>query len=212
MVKRHPNPHSDALSGDDEVGLAPDGDRDCPARVVHLAHRRWTIPLLAQLHLARVSGDSTGARSVGLTRRLGVGREALRQTVEFAIAHGWMVRNAGHGHPLRPDFVLTGSGRALAPACERVWRTAVLAGATEPLARKWTAPLLRVLEAGPARFGALKAALGPHGATDRAISQALRMLTEGGWIVRRVVRDYPPRVEYGIAGRCRALASAIARL
>ncbi|QKK06789.1 MAG: hypothetical protein HND58_00510 [Planctomycetota bacterium] len=45
-------------------------------------------------------------------RRLGVGREALRQTVEFATAHGWVVRNAGHGHPLRPDFVLTESGRA----------------------------------------------------------------------------------------------------
>lgn len=214
MVKRNAKHQSEAPSGDCEAEIepGPGSGRGCPVRVVHLAHRRWTVPLLAQLHQARVSGDSTGARSVGLVRRLGVGREALRQTVEFATAHGWLVRNAGHGHPLRPDFVLTSSGRALGPVCDRVWRTAVLAGATEPLARKWTAPILRALHTGPARFGELKAALGPHGATDRAISLALRSLADGDWVVRHVVQDYPPRVEYAVGGPCRPLAAAIAKL
>lgn len=196
--------------GEPDAGAEP--GRECPVRVVNLAHRRWTIPLLAQLHQARVSGDSTGARAVGLVRRLGVGREALRQTVEFATAHGWVVRNAGHGHPLRPDFVLTESGRALGPACDRVWRTAVLVGAVEPLGRKWTVPVLRVLGSGPARFGRIKAALEGHGATDRAISLALRALVEGGWVSRRVVQASPPGVEYAVAERGRSLAGAVARL
>ena len=206
------NAAAHAGSGAIRADTVIESDTGCPVRVVHLAHRRWAIPLVAQLHQARVSGDPTGARSIGLVHRLGIGREALRQTVEFTTAHGWVVRNGGHGHPLRPDFVLTDSGRALGPACDRVWRTAVLAGATEPLARKWTAPILRVLGAGPARYGAVKAALGRHGATDRAISLALRSLTEGGWVVRRVVQDYPPGVEYAIADRCRPLAAAVAKL
>ena len=185
MVNSAAHRRSRAPRADSEADAGADSDRECPVRVVHLAHRRWTIPLLAQLHQARVSGDSTGARTIGLVRRLGIGREALRQTVEFATAHGWVVRNAGHGHPLRPDFVLTDAGRVLGPACDRVWRTAVLVGAVEPLGRKWTAPVLRVLGSGPSRFGQIKTILGGHGATDRAISLALRTLVEGEWVERR---------------------------
>lgn len=193
------------------IGLQ--GDRaPCPRRVVVLAHRRWTVPVLALLHQARVSGDSTGARTIGLVRRLELGRETLRQTVEFAVAHGWVTQNTGHGHPLRPDYVLTESGRRLGQACDRVWRTAVLVGAVEPLGRKWTAPILRVLWGGPARFGEIKAALGEHGVTDRALSLALRSLVEGEWVARRVVQTYPPGVEYSLAERCRPLAGAIAKI
>ncbi len=184
----------------------------CPPRVAALAHRRWTVPLLAQLHQARVSGDSTGARSVGLVRRLGVGRESLRQTVEFAIEHGWVTRNPGHGHPLRPEFVLTQSGRLLAPACDRVWRTAVLVGAVEVLGRKWASPIFRVLADGAARFGACKAALAPRGITDRALSQTLVVLQTSGWIERRVVHGHPPGVEYLPSERARPLVRAVARL
>ncbi|MBK7403431.1 MAG: hypothetical protein IPJ41_02050 [Phycisphaerales bacterium] len=89
----------------------------CPARLVDLAHRRWTLPLLAELHHARTSRDPTGARFVGLVHRLNVGRESLRQTLDFAIAHGWVRNNPGHGHPLRPEFILTEAGSRLAPAC-----------------------------------------------------------------------------------------------
>jgi len=184
----------------------------CPPKVADLAHRRWTLPLLAQLHQARVSGDSTGARSVGLVRRLGVGRESLRQTVEFAIAHGWVCRNPGHGHPLRPEFVLTESGRLLGPACDRVWRTAVLIGAVEVLGRKWSSPILRVFGTGATRFGACKTALVPLGITDRALSQTLLVLRTGGWIERRVVDGYPPGVEYLPSERAQPLVRAIARL
>ncbi len=184
----------------------------CPARVVDLAHRRWTIPLLAQINQARLSHDSTGARLVGLIHRLGIGRETLRQTLDFATAHGWVVRNPGHGHPLRPEFVLTETGTALAPACARVWRTAVLLDAAEVLGRKWTPPVLRVLAAGPARFGVLKAGLVSHRITDRALSRALQDLQAAGLVSRQVVDERPPGVRYAATDRARPLVQAIARL
>lgn len=184
----------------------------CPRLVVDLAHRRWVVPLLAQLHYARVSGDSTGARLVGLTRRLGIGRESLRQTVDFAVTHGWVCCNPGHGHPLRAEFVLTDRGLALGPACDRLWRTAVLVGAVEVLGRKWCSPILRVLGNRPVRFGACKAALAPMGLTDRALSQTLGVLGAGGWIGRRVVPASPPGVEYAPSDQSRPLVRAIARL
>lgn len=184
----------------------------CPARVVDLAHRRWTVPVLAQLHQARVSSDSTGARFVGLMHRLGVGRGVLRQTLDYATAHGWVVRNPGHGHPLRPEIVLTEGGVAIGAACARLWRTAVLADLVDPLARKWTMPILRVLAAGPARYGALKSALAPHGLTDRALSRSLRELAERGLVARRVAPAHPPVVTYEATDRAGSLANAIARL
>ncbi len=184
----------------------------CPARVVDLAHRRWTIPLLAQINQARQSHDPTGARLTGLIHRLGVGRETLRQTLDFATAHGWVVRNPGHGLPLRAEFVLTESGTALAPACARVWRTAVLLDVSEVFGRKWTPPVLRVLAAGPARFGVLKAGLAPYGLTDRALSRALRDLQAAGLVSRQVVDERPPGVRYAATDRVRPLVQAIARL
>ena len=33
---------------------------------------------------------------------------------------GWLMRNPGHGHPLRPEYVLTEAGRPVGAWCERV--------------------------------------------------------------------------------------------
>lgn len=182
------------------------------ARVVDLAHRRWTVPMLAQLHHARVSTDSTGARFVGLMHRLGVGRETLRQTLDYATAYGWVRRNPGHGHPLRPEFVLTERGIPVAAGCSRLWRAVVLSDLSEPLGRKWTAPILRVLGGGPARFGEFKATLSAHGLTDRALSQALRALEAGGLVSRCVTPARPPVVRYAAGERARVLLDAVSQL
>lgn len=184
----------------------------CPARVVDLAHRRWTVPLLAQLHQARVSADPTGARLVGLQHRLGVGRGVLRQTLDFATAHGWVRRNPGHGHPLRPEYVLTEGGVAVGAACARLWRAAVLTDLAEPVARKWTLPVLRVLGGGARRYGEIKAALAAHGVTDRALSGSLRDLTERGLLRRRVGVGHPPVVIYETTDRASSLVGAVLRL
>ncbi len=175
-----------------------------------LAHRRWTVPLLAELHEAAATRNPAGARVAGLLHRLGVSRESLRQTLDFAIAHGWVLRNPGHGHPLRPEFVLTGAGASLGRGCAAVRRAA--AGHEGALARKWSLPVLHVLAGGPARFGAIRGALAEHGVTDRALSMALRDLERRGLLSRDVVRDHPPGVRYSLRGGGAALAAAVAAL
>jgi DNA-binding HxlR family transcriptional regulator len=142
----------------------------------------------------------------------GVGRETLRQTLDFATAHGWVTRNPGHGHPLRPEFVLTEQGAGFGPGCSRVWRTAVLLDAIDLLGRKWVPPVLRVLSGGPARFGEMRAGLNEHGVTDRALSRTLSDLRAGGLVSRQVVHGQPPGVLYSATPRAEALVSAIARL
>jgi DNA-binding HxlR family transcriptional regulator len=145
----------------------------------------------------------------GLLHRLGVGRESLRQTLDFATAHGWVVRNPGHGHPLRPEFVLTRAGSPVGEACAAVRRAAAEVGGDEAIGRKWSVPVLRVLAGGPARFGEIKLALEAHGVTDRALSMALRSLRAGRLVSRRVVGDSPPGVSYGLTARAGPLAEAV---
>lgn len=114
--------------------------RPCPEAMVNLFHRRWCVPVIAEVHGAAESRDSTGARFIGLMHRLSVGRSVLRDTVEFATAHGWMRRNPGYGHPLRPELVLTARGARVGPACASLWGLLRRRGLEEVGLRKWTLP------------------------------------------------------------------------
>src|SRR3954451_17843391 len=79
-----------------------------------LFHHRWAAPALALL-------DTRGAvRFVELQRKLGVGRESLRRAVDALIGLGYVRHNEGYGHPLRPEYVVTDSGRAAAVLAGRV--------------------------------------------------------------------------------------------
>lgn len=187
---------------------------ECPMVVRDLFHRRWAAAVVASVHGAWMTGDPTGARAAGLAHGLGASREVLRQTIEFAVAHGWVRRNPGFGHPLRPEFVLTARGEGIAPACEVIVREAARAGG-EVLLSKWGGPIVWVLgsrgvgrAAGNGggsramRFGEIRAAL--PGVTDRALARALADLTSSGWARRRVAGERPPRVEYrAMARACR---------
>ena len=44
--------------------------------------------------------------------RLGLSRSMLTASLTQLIEAGWLQRNPGHGHPLRPEYVLTDAGRA----------------------------------------------------------------------------------------------------
>ncbi|MBK7403432.1 MAG: helix-turn-helix transcriptional regulator [Phycisphaerales bacterium] len=85
-------------------------------------------------------------------------------------------------------------------------------GAEESISRKWTLPLLCVLGSSPARFGQIKAALAPRGATDRALSLTLRALRDDRLVTRRVIHESPPGVLYRLADRALPLATAVAYL
>src|SRR3546814_8449157 len=86
-----------------------------------LPGHRWLVPLLAVL------ASRKGARVVELIHRLGLSRDSLTRTLQAAAALGWVRRNPGHGHPLRPEYILTEAGSAAAA------RATIIAGAQAAL-------------------------------------------------------------------------------
>jgi len=148
-------------------------------QLIELFHHRWAPPALALL------ATREGARFVELQRRLDVGRESLRRALDGLLALGLAQRNPGYGHPLRPEYLVTASGRDAGATCARV-----LAAAPDHdlLLRKWSVPTLAQL-AEPRRFSEVRAAL--PGVTPRALALALKDLEDGG-LVRREVRDTRP--------------------
>ena len=76
-------------------------------RFITLFHRQWAVRVLVELQRAH------GAKFVTLHSQLGVGRATLRATLDDLIAEGWVLRNPGHGHPMRPEYLLTKEGSLL---------------------------------------------------------------------------------------------------
>ena len=173
-------------------------------RFVALFHRRWAVPVLAELARAR------GAKFVTLSKRLGAGRETLRATLDHLIEEGWVVRNPGYGHPMRPEYLLTPDGECLAPSSSRLLRT-VRRLDVEPLAfRKWTMPVAYVLGRDHHRFGELRGEL--HTITPRALALSLKDMEDRGLVDREIIDDYPPVSSYRLHPRARSIWSALVPL
>ena len=68
-----------------------------------LLHHRWAVPILAVLHREK------GAKFVTLGSRLGVSRDSLRRSLDRLTQQRLVRRNPGYGHPMRPEYVLTGT-------------------------------------------------------------------------------------------------------
>jgi DNA-binding HxlR family transcriptional regulator len=152
-------------------------------RLDELFHHRWAPPALALL-------DTRGAvRFVELQRKLGVGRESLRRALDALVELGLVRRNEGYGHPLRPEYVLTDSGRDAAVLAARV----TASPAREILLRKWSVPVLAQLPE-PRRFSELRALL--PGVTPRALALALRDLEVAQLVRREVLPTRPPSTVY----------------
>jgi DNA-binding HxlR family transcriptional regulator len=75
------------------------------------------------------------------------------------------------------------------------------------LAGKWTILLIRDLADGRSRFCELERSL--EGISPRTLSLRLRALEEHGVIERRTYPEVPPRVEYSLTAKGRALAPII---
>jgi DNA-binding HxlR family transcriptional regulator len=151
--------------------------------LIALFHHRWAPPALALLDLR------DGARFVELQRKLDVGRESLRRALDALIELGYVRRNPGYGHPLRPEYMITATGRSFAAVARR----ASAASARDTLLRKWSVPVLA--ELGDARrFSELRAAL--PGITPRALALALRDLEDARLVRREVLPTRPPSTVY----------------
>lgn len=163
------------------------------ADLVALTRKGWALPVLAAL------GSGVKPRLYGLARALdGASRAAVLDGVEHLVLLGHVVRNTGHGHPLRPDLTLAPSGRVLAPIAAQIWAMAGEHDLRGLIRKRWSLPLLLVLaRAGPAGFGALASQLAPI--TDRALSQALREAVAAGLVQRTVLTERrPPATVYAL--------------
>lgn len=166
-----------------------------------LATGRWTVPVLALL------AEEKGARFARLVGGLDIPRESLVRTLDHVAAAGWVARNPGHGHPLRPEYVLTPKGEMAGAACARmmvVRRRLDLAPTSLP---RWSLPILGRLEEDAARFSDLRERLSP--VTPRALSLALQHMVAGRVVARRVDLGYPPTPLYGLAPPGRELAASL---
>lgn len=166
-----------------------------------LTHNRWALPALAELH--RAGG---GAKLITLANRLDVARGTLRRTLAALADDGWVMPNPGYGHPMRPEHILTDSGRAIAPHCQRVYRLLRRLDAEEPGLRKWVLGITTAVAGGAIRFSAIRNANPPI--TARALTLALKQLQQAALIERTVYDEYPPAVEYRLTPRARRLAAA----
>jgi len=168
--------------------------------LVQLGSHRWLVPLLADL------ATHKGARFVELIHRLGLSRDSCARTLEAATTVGWVQRNHGHGHPLRPEYILTETGAAAAV------RAATIAGAQREIglppgaATRWGLPLIVGIGAGHDRFNALSRLLPP--ATPRALSQGLTALGRHGLVTREVLDLRPPASRYDLTRSGKLLAEA----
>lgn len=129
-----------------------------------------------------------------LQRKLGVTRESLQRALDALISLGYVRRNEGHGHPLRPEYLITDEGRAASTLAARVSSSKV----RDTLLRKWSVPVLAsVVE--PRRFSEIRVAL--PGVTPRALALALRDLEDDGLVRREVLPTRPPSTVYRATAR-----------
>ncbi|WP_162232683.1 winged helix-turn-helix transcriptional regulator [Sphingomonas sanxanigenens] len=163
---------------------------------------RWAMPLMAAL-------DGAGEiRFAVAETRLAAPRNSLSRAFDHVVAAGWVMRNPGHGHPLRPEYLLTDAGRAIAAAAARTMAERSAQGLSPADLGRWTLPLVAGIAGEKRRFGDLLTRLAP--VTPRALSLTIKQ-GMGASLIARDLRpaSFPPLPLYGLTPRGRALAEAL---
>ena len=170
-------------SSDDRLALEP---------LIELAHRRWNIPVLAELH------RRSGARFVVLASTLGASRGSLASSLDSLVDMGLIRRNPGVGHPMRPEYLLTERGERVGAHCLKIARLVDRRGENDLAYRKWTLPITAAIGDGVRRFNEVRGLLGDS-ASPRAVTLGLKSLLSTGWAERLLIDDYPPAAGYVLA-------------
>jgi len=157
-----------------------------------LTASRWLIPILAMMH------REPGSRFSALVRQLGVSRSMLSASLDTLERERWIVRNPGHGHPLRPEYLLTPAGRDVAAWSAAADRALMAAGIRGPALGRWSLPLLAAFGGGGARFRNLAESLAPI--SPRALSMALDQLVALRLIEKITELSRHPRYSVTTAG------------
>ena len=162
--------------------------------LIRLAHHRWNIPVLAELH------QLSGAKFITMVNRLGAGRGSLSASLDDLIRQGLVMRNPGHGHPMRPEYLLTEQGEAIGGECLELARLIERREESDLAYRKWTLPLVAALGGNVRRFNELRGLLG-GAATPRALTLGLKSMQATGWTRRSIIDAYPPAAGYALRPR-----------
>ena len=159
---------------------------------------RWLVPLLAHLD------EADGSRFAAMLA-LGPSRGMLSAALTQLQDAGWVARNSGHGHPLRPEYVLTELGAPIAAFARRLMVQRRKLG-LEQLPR-WSLPIAARLDRNRARFSSLRASLAP--VTPRALSLTLKQMVSTDLVDRALEDAFPPVAIYTLTGRGQDLAAAL---
>ncbi len=158
--------------------------------MIALVHRRWNIPILAELHTL------SGAKFISLANALDVGRASLSSSLKDLIELGLVIRNTGHGHPMRPEYLLSEAGKTTGALCAELMRGFRTASDVDLGLRKWTLPIVAAIGEDVCRFSDIRNPLAP--ATPRAVTLALKAMSERNWVRRTLIDDYPPTAGYAL--------------
>ena len=168
--------------------------------LIALGRYRWAVPLLS------IIAAHNGARFVELLHRLQISRESLSRTLEGAVTAGWIIRNPGHGHPLRPEYILSAEGKRLAEKASAITTAQQALDLHPAQMTRWSLPAIRSIADGNQRFNDLARALTPAG--PRALSQSLRALAAQQLVTRDLLDGYPPTSLYSLTKGGLTLAQA----
>lgn len=182
---------------------------NAPEWLASLTHRRWALPVLAEL------GRTGGCKLVWLERHLGAGRGPAKDAVDALIELGLVCPNPGYGHPMRPEYILTPRGKPVAIASVPLIEALDRIDLRDLALRKWSLPVLCAVHASSsaepgARFTQIRLQL--PGATDRAVSGSLRDQEDASLVVRTIRDSRPPRPEYRVATMAREILRPLLRV
>lgn len=166
-------------------------------------HFRWSVPILSEIY------DREGARFITLLYRLGISRSVLSSTLDKLISGGFIIRNPGYGHPLRPEYLLTEKGNRIAPFCQEIMNHVKGNKAERLVHSRWAFRILLLMSQKVIRFSELKSRLTPI--TPRALSEELKRLGTEGYISRKVIDDYPPTSLYKLTPKSDPFTAVFAK-
>ena len=139
-----------------------------------------------------------------MKHELGLSADTLSSTLKWLIAQGWIAKNPGYGHPLRPEYILTAEGATIANAAQQFAEVSHPWGDIVYL--RWSVPRLVAVQRGAGRFNEIQSTLGK--VSPRALTQGLRNLSSHNLVLRSVEDSYPPRSGYALTDAGQSIAIA----
>lgn len=172
--------------------------------LIDLVHHRWNIPVLASL------AKRSDGKFVTLANTLNVSRASLSASLADLIDLGLVHKNNGHGHPMRPEYLLTKAGKDIGANCAVLHAIVRRRKAADLAYRKWTLPLVAVIGDEALRFNEVKSVL--PSATPRAITLGLKSMVNERWATRTLINDYPPAAAYHLKPKGQRILSGVEAL